>query len=106
MNTGHEGGCGTVHANSARDVVARLEALAAIGGMSRAALHAQASSALDALIHINRTPTGQRWISEVHVPERDQVSGLVHTIEALRFERDGNVSIGPGARQLEAVLSR
>ena len=35
MNTGHEGGCGTVHANSAGDVPARLEALAALGGMGR-----------------------------------------------------------------------
>lgn len=106
MNTGHEGGCGTVHANSARDVMARLEALAAIGGMSRVALHAQAGSALDALIHIGRTPEGSRRISEVHVLERDQVSGLVHTVEALRFEQDGTVSTGNGARQLEAVLSR
>ena len=36
LNTGHEGGCGTVHANSVRDVPARLEALAALGGLGRA----------------------------------------------------------------------
>ena len=36
MNTGHEGGCGTVHANSAADVPARLEALAALGHLGRA----------------------------------------------------------------------
>ncbi len=35
MNTGHEGGCGTVHANSAADVPARLEALAALGHLGR-----------------------------------------------------------------------
>ncbi|MCT2989105.1 pilus assembly protein CpaF, partial [Propionibacterium freudenreichii] len=45
MNTGHEGGCGTVHANSVTDVPARLEALAALGGMGREACHAQMASA-------------------------------------------------------------
>ena len=52
MNTGHEGGCGTVHANSAADVPARLEALAALGGLDRTALHAQLASALDAVVHV------------------------------------------------------
>ena len=41
LNTGHDGGAGTVHANTAGDVPARLEALAALGGVGRAALHAQ-----------------------------------------------------------------
>lgn len=106
MNTGHEGGCGTVHANSASDVPARLEALAAIGGMDRTALHAQAGSALDVLIHISRTPTGRRRIGEVHVLDRDLSSGLIHTTEALRFDDDNRVLTGPGAQKLEAVLSR
>ena len=39
LNTGHAGGCSTVHANSAVDVVARLEALGALGGLSRFAVH-------------------------------------------------------------------
>lgn len=106
MNTGHEGGCGTVHANSAADVPARLEALAAIGGLGRMALHAQMSSALDVVIHIGRNRAGRRRVGEVHVLERDPDSGLVHTTEALRFGDDGRVTTGPGARQLEAVLSR
>src|SRR5204862_3132153 len=41
LNTGHEGGCGTVHANSVEDVPARFEALAVAAGLSRAALHSQ-----------------------------------------------------------------
>src|SRR5699024_8351433 len=41
LNTGHEGGCGTVHANTAADVPARLEALGALGGLDRAALASQ-----------------------------------------------------------------
>ena len=41
MNTGHEGGCGTLHANSAADVPARIEALALAAGLPRAAAHSQ-----------------------------------------------------------------
>ena len=41
LNTGHEGGCGTVHANSAADVPARIEALAMAAGLSQAAAHSQ-----------------------------------------------------------------
>ena len=45
LNTGHEGGCGTVHANGVGEVPARLEALAALGGLGREALHAQLAAA-------------------------------------------------------------
>ena len=67
MNTGHEGGCGTVHANSAADVPARLEALAALGQLGRAALHAQLAAALDLVVHIRRHPSGRREVTELHV---------------------------------------
>lgn len=69
LNTGHEGGCGTLHANSAADVPARLEALAALGGMQPEALHAQAAAALQVVIHVRRWPDGRRGVAEV---------GLVH----------------------------
>ncbi|EFL24949.1 type II/IV secretion system protein, partial [Streptomyces himastatinicus ATCC 53653] len=46
LNTGHEGGCGTVHANTAGDVPARLEALGSTAGLDRAALHSQLAAAL------------------------------------------------------------
>jgi pilus assembly protein CpaF len=46
LNTGHDGGAGTVHANSAVEVPARLEALGALGGLDRAALHAQLAAAV------------------------------------------------------------
>jgi pilus assembly protein CpaF len=106
MNTGHEGGCGTVHANSAADVPARLEALAALGQMNRDALHAQLASALDAVVHIARAADGQRRISEVHVFVRDPGSGLVHTEPALTFAPNGTTQVGPGGAQLERLLSR
>jgi pilus assembly protein CpaF len=58
LNTGHEGSAGTVHANSSHDVPARLEALGLLGGLPRAALHAQASAALQVLLHVRRGPAG------------------------------------------------
>lgn len=105
MNTGHEGGCGTVHANSAADVPARLEALAAVGGMSRDALHAQVASALHVVLHISRGPDGRRRVGEIYVVVRGH-DGRVETQNALTFDRDGNTRVGPGAARLEGLLSR
>ncbi|WP_455952044.1 TadA family conjugal transfer-associated ATPase [Arcanobacterium haemolyticum] len=54
LNTGHEGGWATIHANSAHDVPARLVALGALAQMNESTVAAQASSALDAIIHVER----------------------------------------------------
>src|SRR6476660_6452513 len=69
LNTGHDGGCGTVHANSALDVPARLEALGVAAGLDRAAVHSQAAAALAVIVHLRRTPTG-RGVEEVGVVRR------------------------------------
>ena len=106
LNTGHEGGCGTVHANSARDVPVRLEALAALGGLPRSALHAQLTSALHAVIHVIRDEEGLRRIGEISVLVRDQASGLVRAERAAQFTRDGRAVRGPGGAQLEKLLCR
>ncbi|WP_405985235.1 TadA family conjugal transfer-associated ATPase [Streptomyces sp. NBC_00872] len=84
LNTGHEGGCGTVHANTAADVPARLEALGTAAGLDRAALHSQLAAALSAVIHLVRDRDGRRRIAEVHVLERD-TAGLVAPVPALRW---------------------
>lgn len=84
LNTGHEGGCGTVHANAAADVPARLEALGTAAGLDRAALHSQLAAALSVVLHLVRDRAGRRRIAEVHVLERD-ASGLVRTVPALRW---------------------
>lgn len=60
LNTGHDGGAGTLHANSLGDVPARLEALGALAGLGAEALARQAVSAIDAVLHIERTPGGRR----------------------------------------------
>ena len=59
LNTGHEGGCGTVHANAPADVPARFEALGALAGLGREALHSQLSSAVQAVVHVARRPQGR-----------------------------------------------
>jgi pilus assembly protein CpaF len=70
LNTGHDGGAGTVHANSAREVPARLEALAGAGGMSRAALHSQLAAAVQVVLHMRRLRSGARVLDVVGVLER------------------------------------
>lgn len=69
LNTGHEGGCGTVHANSPAEVPARLEALGAMGGLDRAGVHSQMAAGLDAVVHLTRTSQG-RMVSQIAEFER------------------------------------
>lgn len=103
MNTGHEGGCGTVHANSVTDVPARLEALAALGGMGRAACHAQMASALDAIVHLTRDRNGRRGVAQVGVLSVAD-DGRVTIDEALRGE-PGAASVPTAAWPRLAALA-
>ncbi|MDD1476581.1 TadA family conjugal transfer-associated ATPase [Arthrobacter sp. H16F315] len=75
MNTGHTGGGGTIHANTAADVPARLTALGALAGMSQEAVRLQAASAIDAVIHLERQGNG-RSVACIAVME-DGPAGLV-----------------------------
>ena len=81
MNTGHEGGCGTVHANAATDVIARVEALGALAGLPRDAVHAQLSSAVEVVVHMRRAE-GSRLVDSVGVVEVSD-SGLPRVVPAL-----------------------
>lgn len=102
LNTGHEGGCGTVHANAAADVPARLEALAAAAGLGRQALHSQLASALDAVVHVVRQPDGRRRVAEVCALARG-ADGLVAAVPAVRFPPGGaGPEFGPGWPRLRA----
>ena len=64
LNTGHDGGAGTLHANSLADVPARLEALGALAGMSPAAVARQTVSAIGLVLHLERRG-GQRRLAQV-----------------------------------------
>jgi pilus assembly protein CpaF len=88
LNTGHEGGCGTVHANSAADIPARLEALGAMAGLSREAIHSQISSALHAVIHLTRTSNGTRRITEIRAITRTS-AGQAIAVPAIEFHPVG-----------------
>lgn len=98
LNTGHDGGCTTVHANAATDVPARLEALGALAGLSRTALTAQAASAFDAVVHLRRD-RGVRRVAEIAGVVRGgggaERTGLV-VRSALLIGADGRVTTGPG----------
>ncbi|MGW1489738.1 TadA family conjugal transfer-associated ATPase [Streptomyces sp. NBC_01410] len=102
LNTGHEGGCGTVHANAAADVPARLEALGTAAGLDRAALHSQLAAALAVVIHLVRDRGGQRRIAEVHVLDRD-AAGLVVTVPALRWGAEA-FAYGRGWERLRSLI--
>ena len=84
FNTGHEGACGTVHANTAPDVVARLEALALLGGLGRDALHAQVAAGLDAVLHLERDAAGCRRVGSIAVLRRGAES-IVEVVPAMSF---------------------
>jgi pilus assembly protein CpaF len=58
LNTGHDGGAGTLHANSLADVPARLEALGALAGMTAVAIARQSVSAIGAVLHLERVGAG------------------------------------------------
>ncbi|MFE2725458.1 TadA family conjugal transfer-associated ATPase [Kitasatospora sp. NPDC059327] len=105
LNTGHEGGCGTVHANAAADVPVRLEALGSLAGLDRAALHSQLRSALDVVVHLVREPaSGRRRIAEIHTLSGDR-DGLAVTTPAVAFTADGATVPGVGWERLLRLLA-
>ena len=106
LNTGHEGGCGTLHANGAADVPARLEALAAAAGLDRAALHSQLASGLRLVVHLARDRTaGRRRVAEVCVLVRGP-DGLVRARPAWTWDGlAATGSAGPGAVELAALVA-
>ncbi|TDU05602.1 pilus assembly protein CpaF [Streptomyces sp. 846.5] len=104
LNTGHEGGSGTVHANSVADVPARLEALAAGAGLDRAGLHSRLGAALDAVVHLVRGPDGRRRVAEIGLFTRGP-DGLVGTERAAEFEPDGRMREGPAWPRLARLCA-
>lgn len=103
LNTGHEGGCGTVHANSAADVPARLEALAALAGLGRDALHAQLAAAIQVLVHVRRLADGRRWLDEVRLVSPDPATGRCAAVPAIRFVPDAELILGPAWPELSRL---
>lgn len=92
LNTGHDGGWATVHANAPADVPARLIALGSLAGLGEHAVAVQAVSALDAVLHVSRTEGGRR-LTEIGVLARRGAELVCDT--ALRVTARGEVREGP-----------
>lgn len=109
LNTGHDGGWATIHANGAEDVPARLHALGALAGMSEAAVAAQAVAALDAVVHMRRAPSRSgedegpgRWVAEVAILTRS--GSELRCDLAIRASREGKRVHGPAWESLARRL--
>ncbi len=66
MNTGHDGSMTTVHANSAQEVIERLEVLMLMGAnLPVTSIHRQVASALNVIVHLSRLPGGRRAVTQI-----------------------------------------
>ncbi|MCG5432801.1 TadA family conjugal transfer-associated ATPase [Mycobacterium sp. MYCO198283] len=99
LNTGHDGGAGTVHANNPGEVPARLEALAGTGGLDRAALHSQLAAAVQVVLHVRRGADGARRLAEVAVLQRDSNDRVVAATAWSAEDGDG-----PAAAMLRQLI--
>jgi pilus assembly protein CpaF len=81
MNTGHDGSITTVHANTPRDALARIETMTLMSGFDLPirAIREQMSSALDVIVHLSRLRDGTRRIT--HVTEVQGMEGDVITLQ-------------------------
>jgi pilus assembly protein CpaF len=98
LNTGHDGGCGTLHANRPTEVPARLEALGVAAGLGRDAVHSQLAAALSVVVHLRRTVTGRR-VAELGVVRR---AGDLVVVES-GWRADGGPC--PAGDRLSALLA-
>jgi len=90
MNTGHDGSLTTVHANSPRDVISRLEVMTLLGGIDIpiTAIREQVASAIDVIVQQMRLADGSRRITHI-VEVTGMENGTVQLQELFRFERVG-----------------
>jgi pilus assembly protein CpaF len=100
LNTGHDGGAGTLHANNPADVPARLEALGMLGGLPRAALHAQVLAALQVVLQVRRIDGG-RVLESVSVLLPHGAGRLATVVPAWRR----GAGAGPAAAALAQLLT-
>jgi len=89
MNTGHEGSISTVHCNSPRDALARLETMVLMAGLElpSKAIREQVSSAIDLVVHIQRFPDGARRVT--HLTEVGRLEGdIITTSDIYKLTND------------------
>lgn len=112
LNTGHDGGAGTVHANGPGEVPARFEALGALAGLGREAVHAQLRSAVQVVIDLARVGP-VRFVRSVGVTRWTGTEVVVDVALVVdeSFGGDGGMGMGigvvrrgPGSGELERLL--
>jgi len=97
MNTGHEGSMSTLHCNSPRDALARLETMTLMAGMELPinAIRQQISSALHLIVQQNRLRDGSRRITSITEVQRMEGEGIVlqdlFTFNRQGIDNEGNV---------------
>jgi pilus assembly protein CpaF len=95
MNTGHDGSLSTVHSNTARDALARIETMVLMAGIDLPvrAIREQVSSALDAVIHLERLEDGSRRVTSISEVQRME-SDVITMQELFKFQVDEVTSDG------------
>ena len=98
MNTGHEGSMATIHANTPRDALLRLESMVAMSGLSltEKTVRHQIASALDIVVQVTRMSDGTRKVVSI-----SEITGMEENVISMQdiftFQRKG---IGPNGRVL------
>lgn len=102
MNTGHDGSLSTIHANSARDALARLETLVLMAGMDLPlrAIREQVTSAIDLIVQLTRLRDGTRRVTSV--TEVHGMEGQTITMQDV-FEFDYSAGVAPDGRFLGTI---
>jgi pilus assembly protein CpaF len=104
MNTGHDGSLTTVHANTPRDALSRIETMVSMSGISfpMKALRAQMASAIDVVVQVARNEDGRRRV--VSLQEINGMEGDIITMsELFTFERSGLDADGKVLGRLKAT---
>ncbi|RLD97643.1 MAG: CpaF family protein, partial [Bacteroidetes bacterium] len=104
MNTGHDGSLTTLHANSPRDAVSRLETMSMMAGleMPLMAIRTQIAAAIDLIVHMERLTDGTRKIT--HITEVPRMEGDIVTLsDIFKFDQTGVSSKGKVLGKMEAT---
>jgi pilus assembly protein CpaF len=91
MNTGHDGSMSTVHANSPRDALSRIETMVLMAGFDLPvrAIRQQVASALDLIVHLERFQDGSRKVTSIAEVQRME-SDVITMQDLFEFRRDGS----------------
>jgi pilus assembly protein CpaF len=104
MNTGHDGSLTTLHANSPRDAVSRLETMSMMAGldMPLMAIRTQIAAAIDLIVHMERLTDGTRKVT--HITEVPRMEGDIVTLsDIFKFDQTGVSAKGMILGEMEAT---